>query len=167
MLELAKEFAAKKFQEQNLENHYLDVLSILENEYKVTDPDLLTAAVLHDTLEDTNTTYEELEKTFSKEIADLVQEVSHPKNYNATQKLEFYEHLKTISPKAKILKLADFASNFRDLIKIKKSKPPQPYHDQYITLTRSFLENCPDSEAKRSVYELTQELEVFVTEKFK
>ncbi len=165
-IEFAKKFAYEKFKQKGLNNHFMDVLTILQDEFHVDDLDLLTAAILHDTLEDTDTTYEELEKAFSKTIADLVQEVSHPKNYNEEQKVEYYEHLKHISPKAKIIKLADFASNLRNIINIRKSEPEKPYHDQYIILIRAFLESCPESEPKEVVYELTKELEKYVTYKF-
>ena len=58
------------------------IFSILQNNLKVQDENILIAGLLHDTLEDTETTYEELVENFSKEVADIVQEVSHPKNYN-------------------------------------------------------------------------------------
>src|ERR1035437_4918420 len=117
-IKLAKKFASKKFQEKSVHNHFADVLAILQNEFHIKDLELLVSAILHDTLEDTDTTYEDLEEVFSKPIADLVQEVSHPKNYNETQKTEYYENLKNISPSAKIIKLADFTSNLRNIIEI-------------------------------------------------
>lgn len=166
LTELAIEFANKKFKEVEEDNHFLDVYKILKDEFHIDDSELLTAAILHDILEDTDTTHDELEKVFSKIIADLVQEVSHPKNYNDAQKLEYYEKIKHITSRAKMIKLADFASNLRAFIKIRKKKPEKPYHDQYIVLIRAFLESCPDLDAKQVVYELTKELETYVTEKF-
>src|SRR3989338_2397689 len=135
-INLAIEFATKKFDATGTKNHFLRVLAVLRDEFKVNDEELLIAAVLHDTLEDTDTTYEELEKIFSKPVADLVKEVSHPKNYNKEQKLEFYKKLRTISPKAKILKLADFVDNLRYEIRKRKADPKSPYHNQYILLIR-------------------------------
>lgn len=166
-IEFAKEFAVKKFKEAGVGNHWPDVLAVLEDEFHIDDPELLTAAILHDVLEDTATTYEELVENFSKPVADLVEEVSHPKNYSGVQKVEYYEKLKHISSPAKILKLADFAANLRSLIKIRKSEPEKPYHDEYIVLIRSVLENYPESEEREFVYELTKELEKYVTEKFR
>lgn len=163
-IKLAIEFATKKFNELGKKNHFLEVCSILKDEFNINDKELLVVAILHDTLEDTNTTYEELEKVFSKTVADLVQEVSHPKDYTNTQKLEYYEKLKQISSGAKMIKLADFASNLRKIIEKRKSEPNEPYHNQYIVLIRGFLDNCPESNAKQIVYELTQELEKYVTE---
>jgi guanosine-3',5'-bis(diphosphate) 3'-pyrophosphohydrolase len=163
-IDLAIEFATKKFSSVNLDNHFLRVLAVLQNEFHIEDLELLIAAILHDTLEDTDTTYEELKKTFSKNVADLVQEVSHLKNYNHEQKIEFYKKLKTISPKAKTIKLADFADNLRSIILQRKADPQSPYHNQYILWIRDFLNSCPESDAKELVSKLTKELEVYVTE---
>jgi len=163
-IEATIKFATKKFEVVNKKNHFLRVLAVLQDEFHIEDREILMAAVLHDTLEDSYTTYEELEKTFSKNVADLVQEVSHPKDYNKDQKIEFYEKLKTISPKAKIIKLADFADNLRNVILQRKADPTSPYHNQYILWIRDFLNTCPESNDKNLVYELTKELEVYVME---
>jgi guanosine-3',5'-bis(diphosphate) 3'-pyrophosphohydrolase len=163
-IQKAIEFATKKFSAVGLEgSHFLQVLTILQNEFHVEDEELLAAAVLHDTLEDTDTTYEELEQTFSKNIADLVQEVSHPKNYNHEQKLEYYKKLNMISLKAKMIKMADFTDHLRSFIKMRKADPTSPYHNQYILWIRDFLKNYPESEVKNTVFELTKELELYVT----
>ena len=85
-VELAKEFATKKFQEAGTGNHFLEVYQILKDRFGVDDKEVLIAGLLHDTIEDTETTYEEISKTFSGRAADLVEEVSHPTNYNHEQK---------------------------------------------------------------------------------
>jgi len=164
MLEKAIKFSTKKFEAAGTKNHFMRVLAVLQDEFHVDDEEILTGAILHDTLEDTDTTYEELEKTFSKPIADLVEEVSHPKNYNKEQKVEFYKKLRTISPKAKILKLADFVDNLRVIeLERRKADPKSVYHNYYILLIRELLESYPESDAKNLVLQLTKELEVFVT----
>ncbi|OGI45921.1 hypothetical protein A2121_00770 [Candidatus Nomurabacteria bacterium GWB1_40_6] len=162
-IDLAIEFATKKFKGVGFINHFPRVLMILQDEFNIADPDILIAAILHDTLEDTNTTCEELEEAFSKNIADLVEEVSHSKNYNHAQKIEYYQKLNTISPKAKMVKLADFADNLRNITNQRKANKELPYHNQYILWIRDFLQNCPDSSAKNIVFELTKELEKYVT----
>src|SRR5688572_29539451 len=57
-------------------NHPIEVLQILSTVGGVTDNDILIAAVLHDTLEDTETTPEEIEKEFGQRVLELVKEVS-------------------------------------------------------------------------------------------
>lgn len=166
-IELAKKFAEGKFLETGRKNHFLDVFRILKDELCVTDSDVLIAGLLHDTLEDTSATYEEIEKSFSKKVADLVQEVSHPKNYNQEQKLEYYERIKIISPGAKFIKMADFASHLQNFSKIYERNEQHLYpkftnNDKYIKSIREFLDTCSDSAGKDFVYKLTDKLEALL-----
>ena len=81
-------FAAQKHTRQRRKNsdaspyinHPLAVIDILGNIGQIQDVGILTAAVLHDTLEDTDATYETLTRLFGPRIADLVQEVSDDKS---------------------------------------------------------------------------------------
>ncbi|HEY4500633.1 MAG TPA: HD domain-containing protein [Candidatus Paceibacterota bacterium] len=166
-IELAKKFAEQKFTEAGIKNHFLDVFQILRDTFNVDDQDVLAAGLLHDTLEDTSATYGEIEKTFSKEVADLVQEVSHPKNYNQEQKLEYYERIKTISPGAKLIKMADFASHLQNFAKIYERGEQHLYpkfanNDKYIVSIREFLDACDTSMGKKFVYTLTDRLEAML-----
>lgn len=70
-------------------------------------PNILVAGLLHDTLEDTNTTYDELVENFGKEIADLVNKVTHEgkKDKNGF----YFPRLK--SKDAILIKFADRLSN--------------------------------------------------------
>lgn len=164
-IEFATEFANKKFKEASTGNHFPDVLAILQNDFHVSDINVLVAAILHDTLEDTETTYDELEKIFSKDVADMVEEVSHPKNYNAEQKKEYYEKIKHISWGGKMIKLADFKSHLRKFIGAftGENDLPKFTHNEYTTFIRSFLESCDDSEAKNDVLNLVNELENYIS----
>jgi len=166
-IELAKKFASDKFQETGKENHFLDVFHILKDDLGVDDRKVLIAALLHDTLEDTLTTYKEIEETFSKEIADLVEEVSHPKNYNQEQREEYYKRIKTISNGAKLIKIADFISNLRSFVKIYERKeqhlfPKFANNDKYIASIREFLDSCESSTGKDILYDLTNKLEALL-----
>lgn len=166
-IELAKRFAEQKFTEAGGENHFLDVFNILQDNLNVKDQDILVAGLLHDTLEDTSATYKEIEKTFSKEIANLVQEVSHPKNYTQEQKLEYYERIKTISPGAKLIKMADFTSHLQNFAKIYEKDEQHLYpkfanNDKYVASIREFLDTCDASIGKEFVYKLTDKLEALL-----
>ena len=166
-IESAKKFADQKFTEAGRKNHFLDVFQILQDKLNIADSDVLIAGLLHDTLEDTSATYEEVREAFSKEVADLVQEVSHPKNYNQEQKLEYYERIKTISPGAKFIKMADFASHLQNFSKIYERNEQHLYtkfanNDKYIKSIREFLDTCDDSVGKEFVYKLTDKLEALL-----
>lgn len=163
-IDLAKEFAQKKFDQIGKKNHFLDVFSVMSNEFEVTEEEILIAGLLHDTLEDTQTTRDEIANNFSENVANLVEEVSHPKDYNQKQKEEYYEKIKTISPGAKMIKMADFTSHLRTFIKIYKRNeqhlfPKFANNDKYIASIRDFLSSCVDSKGKIVVTQLANELE--------
>jgi guanosine-3',5'-bis(diphosphate) 3'-pyrophosphohydrolase len=78
------DFAARKHRDQRrldshktpYINHPIGVAYILTSEGGITDLSVLQAAILHDTVEDTDTSFEEIEENFGKEIRGLVEEVS-------------------------------------------------------------------------------------------
>lgn len=72
--------------------------------------------MLHDTVEDTDTTFEELEATFGSKVARIVQEVTDDKTLpKQERKLLQVEHARHCSHQAKLVKLADKLYNLRDL----------------------------------------------------
>ena len=84
---------------------------------------VLSVAILHDVLEDTNTTKEELERLFGSTIADHVEEVSNDTKLIAIIGKEAY-HLRTLptlSDVALLVKLADMTDNVQDAM-LEKSK---------------------------------------------
>ena len=97
-------------------NHPIALSNILLNEGGVEDERVLVAALLHDTLEDTETTAQELVRLFGKEIAELVLEVTDDKALpKAERKRLQIEHAPHISRQAKLVKLADKICNLRDI----------------------------------------------------
>jgi hypothetical protein len=83
------------------------------------DPVTLAAAWLHDVVEDTPTTLEDLEREFGRPVAELVEsltDVSRPADGNrAARKGKDLQHLAQASPTAKTIKLADLVDNCRDI----------------------------------------------------
>ncbi len=80
------------------------------------DPNVLAAALLHDTVEDTDTTREELREEFGAVIDDLVAEVTDDKTLDSpVRKDAQVAHAPHLSDGAKVIKLADKISNVREI----------------------------------------------------
>jgi len=102
-------------------NHPIALAKALHNEGRVADSITICAAILHDTVEDTKTTREELVAAFGKSVADIVMEVTDNKRlHKHTRKRLQIEHAPHLSHRAKLIKLADKICNLRDI----KSSPP-------------------------------------------
>ncbi len=96
-------------------NHPIQLAHILV-QAGVEDPVVLAAALLHDTIEDTNTTRDEIEVVFGYEIADIVGECSDDKRLSKLERKQAQiDHAGKISYKAKLVKLADKIANVNDL----------------------------------------------------
>lgn len=125
----AARFAAWKHRDQRRKgrgavpyiNHPLDLAHVLWFEGAVTDPEILAAALLHDTLEDTQTTLQELQGEFGERIAGIVMEVTDEPtiNWRARKKLQI-SRARLASLEAKQVKLADKICNLRSMV----SSPP-------------------------------------------
>lgn len=105
-------------------NHPLALADTLANLGGVADPVVLCAALLHDTVEDTATTFEEIEQAFGARIAAVVREVTDDKSLpKAERKRLQVEHAPHVSAEAKLVKLADKICNLTDLL---EAPPPWP-----------------------------------------
>jgi GTP diphosphokinase / guanosine-3',5'-bis(diphosphate) 3'-diphosphatase len=95
-------------------NHPIEVMGIL-SEAGITDPNILSAALLHDTLEDTETTIDELTDAFGPIITGLVIEATDDQ---APPRAERYAaqiaKVPSYSHDAKLIKIADRIANIRD-----------------------------------------------------
>ena len=120
----ALEFAAHKHRDQRRKdvhaspyiNHPIALANILVNEAGIHDSDVLCAALLHDTIEDTETTAAELEAEFGAVVRDIVLEVTDDKLLPKVERKRLQiAHAAQASPKAKLVKLADKISNLRDI----------------------------------------------------
>jgi guanosine-3',5'-bis(diphosphate) 3'-pyrophosphohydrolase len=120
----ALSFAARKHRHQRRKdreaspyiNHPIDVADILVNEARVRDVITVVAAVLHDTVEDTDTRPEELVEAFGAEVAAVVAEVTDDKSLpKAERKRLQEEHAPHASARAQQVKLADKIANLRDI----------------------------------------------------
>ena len=121
----AASFAAKKHTGQTRKgddaapyiNHPLEVANLLANVGKVADCDILIAAILHDTIEDTQTTKEELTERFGERVCAMVLEVTDDKSLPKAERKQLQiEHAPHISTGAKTVKLGDKISNITDIM---------------------------------------------------
>jgi len=97
-------------------NHLLEVATLVATVTEGKDPDLVIAALLHDSIEDQEVPREIIAGTFGEEVAKLVEEVTDDKSLDKQERKRLQvekAHLK--SDRAKILKLADKISNLRDI----------------------------------------------------
>jgi guanosine-3',5'-bis(diphosphate) 3'-pyrophosphohydrolase len=118
-------FAAEKHRKQRRKdhdaspyiNHPIALADVLANEGGVDDAAVLCAAVLHDTIEDTETTAGELEALFGGKVASIVLEVTDDKSLDKhLRKQRQIDHAPHISREAKLVKLADKICNLRDIL---------------------------------------------------
>lgn len=120
----ALRFAALKHKDQRRKdsktpyiNHPIEVAELLLRVGQETDTDTVVAALLHDTVEDTNTTAEEIQALFGEKVAGLVKECTDDKSLPKDVRKELQvEHAPHKSPSAKKIKLADKISNVKDII---------------------------------------------------
>ena len=172
LLQKAMEFAAVKHEGQVRKGtaipYFTHVMEAMEIVCRMTeDEEVRAAAVLHDTLEDTNTTREELEKNFGKRVADLVNAESEDKREDqpaedtwVIRKQETVRHLGKAGTEIRMIALGDKLSNIRAMTRDyerigeelwKKFNNPNPiYQGMYYGLIANvfgeddFIRNTPE-----------------------
>ena len=98
-------------------NHPIALVDVLANEGNVTNIETLCAAALHDTIEDTATTADELKSIFGEKITAIVLELTDDKSLpKHVRKEKQIEHAPHCSPEAKMVKLADKICNLRNIL---------------------------------------------------
>lgn len=144
-------FAAEKHKNQRRKdvtaypyiNHLIAAASVLAEEGNVTDEDLLLAAILHDSVEDTETSFAEIEKHFGKTVADIVREVTDDKTLPKTERKRLQEERSPhSSSRAKQLKIADKICNIRDIVHNPPANWPIERKREYLLWTIRVVEGC-------------------------
>ena len=150
-------FAARKHRDQRRKdaeaspyiNHPIALADVLVNEAGVADVEVLCAALLHDTIEDTETTPEELEREFGRDIADIVVELTDNKMLKKrTRKRMQIAHAASASRQAKLVKLADKVCNLRDIT----ARPPASWgverRREYFDWAKTVVDRLRGTDAK-------------------
>ncbi len=148
----AVDFAANKHRDQRRKdihtspyiNHPIRVAHILSDIGMVNDVEVLMSAVLHDTVEDTETTLNEIEDIFGKKVAEIVAAVTDDKTLSKAERKKLQlEHASTISAEGALVKIADKISNITDIA----NNPPEGWSDErrreYLNWAEQVVNNCP------------------------
>lgn len=147
----ALEYAAEKHRDQRRKgieaspyiNHPIQVAEVLATFGKVDDVTTLMAAILHDTIEDTDTTKSDLEELFGQDVADVVSEVTDNKSLPKQERKRLQvEHTPHLSDRAKQIKIADKTCNVRDI----GARPPADWSDarrlEYFEWAQAVVAGC-------------------------
>jgi GTP diphosphokinase / guanosine-3',5'-bis(diphosphate) 3'-diphosphatase len=148
----AIEFAAKKHRMQRRKdsdaspyiNHPIALMHVLCIDGGIRDPRILAAAALHDTIEDTETTPNELVAAFGADVADVVVEMtddkSQPKQERKRLQIEYARHM---SRDGALVKLADKICNLRDVA----ANPPENWNlerrIEYFDWAKAVVDGLP------------------------
>ena len=151
LLTRAADFAARRHAGQRRKgeraepyvNHLTEVSSLLAAATDGADVVLVLGGLLHDTLEDTETTRAELAMHFGEEVAALVAEVSDDKSLpQAERKRLQVAGTPHKSTRAKLLKIADKTSNLRGLME----SPPAGWSEarlrDYVVWAEEVVRSC-------------------------
>lgn len=130
-------------------NHLLDVARLVADALDEPDEPLVMAALLHDTVEDTDTTHEELVRVFGEDVASLVAEVTDDTSLpKADRKRLQVERAPMRSARAQMIKIADKISNLRSLT----VSPPAGWDEarkrEYVEWARQVVAGLRDPNPK-------------------
>jgi len=146
----ATKFAALKHRDQRRKDsvaspyiiHPITVANEL-TEAGVTDPEIIAAALLHDTLEDTKTTPDELTEAFGERVCSMVQELTDDKDLPKQERKRLQvEHAPELSTGAALVKICDKIANITD---VTHSPPPDWSGErrmQYLHWAASVVAGC-------------------------
>jgi guanosine-3',5'-bis(diphosphate) 3'-pyrophosphohydrolase len=147
----ALHFAAQKHRDQRRKdqnaspyiNHPIAVAYTLSAIGGVTDSVTLIAAVLHDTIEDTETTPQELSQLFGSEVAHLVEEITDDTALPKERRKQLQiERARNLSEKAKLIRLADKICNVRDVTHSPPAHWPVERRMAYLDWTEAVVRGC-------------------------
>ena len=152
-LELLKavNFAADKHRHQRRKdrerspyvNHPIAVAETLARVGNVSNLTALQAALLHDTIEDTKTTPEDLEQVFGPEVRDLVLEVTDDKTQPKQERKQLQiEHAVHLSDRAKQIKMADIICNVCDILHSPPTEWSLDRKLEYLSWGEAVVDGC-------------------------
>jgi guanosine-3',5'-bis(diphosphate) 3'-pyrophosphohydrolase len=137
--------------------HPLRVCLVLRHVFGIDDPKALTAAALHDTIEDTTTDFDDLEERFGADVAGWVAALSKDSRMRHEERERAYEAQVAQAPwQVKVCKLADMFDNLMDLATTRPEQRTRTFKKIHLYLDA--LKTPPVPEPVRRPYELVSAL---------
>lgn len=125
-------------------NHPIALAHLLATTGGVNDVVVLQAAILHDTIEDTETTEAELRARFGADVTNIVLEVTDDKSLSKLRRKELQvEHAQDKSPGAALVKLADKTCNLRDIAAAPPADWPLARRQEYFDWAKRVVDGLP------------------------
>ena len=147
----ATDFAASRHRHQRRKderespyiNHPIKVAQLLSEVGGIDEPSVIAAALLHDTVEDTDTTAEEIAALFGERVRDLVMEMSDDTQLPSSERKRLQiERAPLLSDGAVLIKLADKTANIRDIL----DSPPRGWslerRRRYLDWAQAVIDGC-------------------------
>ena len=146
----ATQFAALKHCDQRRKDgktpyiiHPISVAMILAEIGSIEDPEILSAALLHDTLEDTDTSAHELDKNFGSRVRIIVEELTDNDMLTFSQSKQMQiENAPYLSKNATLVRIADKISNVSDVIENPPPEWNQKRCNKYVDWAEAVMNNC-------------------------
>ena len=146
----ATKFAALKHCDQRRKDgktpyiiHPISVAMILSEIGSIEDPEILSAALLHDTLEDTDTSAHELDKNFGSRVRIIVEELTDNDMLTFSQSKQMQiENAPYLSKNATLVRIADKISNVSDVIENPPPEWNQKRCNKYVDWAEAVMNNC-------------------------
>jgi (p)ppGpp synthase/HD superfamily hydrolase len=161
----ALKFAAEKHSRQRRKdsdaspyvNHLIDIAEILASVGGIADLATLQGGILHDTIEDTETTADELERVFGPEVRRLIEEVTDDKRLPKLERKRLQiEHAPYLSTRAKLIKISDKISNVRDVTHSPPAEWTLQHRQEYLDWTERVVSGCRGcNQALENLYDRT------------
>ena len=126
-------------------NHPIEVAEVLSRIGGITDLPTLQAAILHDTIEDTETSPQELEDYFGQEVRLLVQEVTDDKSLPKQERKRLQvEHAPNLSTPGKLIKIGDKICNVSEVTPTQPAEWPLQRKLEYLDWAEKVVSGCRD-----------------------
>ena len=146
----ATQFAALKHCDQRRKDgktpyiiHPISVAMILAESGGIEEPVILSAALLHDTLEDTDTSAHELDKNFGSRVRIIVEELTDNDMLTFSQRKQMQiDNAPYLSKDATLVRIADKISNVSDVIENPPPEWNQKRCNKYVDWAEAVMNNC-------------------------